>query len=229
MKETIFDIIRRHDEWFYSEETTPPDKIAQIYEDMKQSAIQYAHDLLDMGDRWHTAFKNQIGDAFSKPLYHFHIDKTKYKYILEDFLLSVKDALIYNCGLDENELRQKFNLKIQFLIGLSDTPDNAPQSTGGCNDIKPPANSTESQQKDIEEAKEHFRKTYGHYIQDLEGFFKELEKWTPGDFYNYIHDHIYGHFAMKTFFNDCMNVVPWRKGEYGLNYENVKKWHKANV
>ncbi len=107
--------------------------------------------------------------------------------------------------------------------------DNVPQSTGGCNDIKLPANSTESQQKDIEEAKEHFREIYGHYIQDLEGFFKDLEKWAPGDFYNYIQDHIRGHFVMKTFFNDCMNVVPWRKGDDGLNYENVRKWHKPNV
>ena len=128
MKETIFDIIRRHDEWFFSEETTPPEKIAQIYEDIKQSAIQYAHDLLELGDRWHMAFKNQIEDAYSKWLYPYHIDRTKYKYILEDFLVKVRVALVNNCGLDKNELRQKFDLKIQFLIGLSDTPYDTPRS-----------------------------------------------------------------------------------------------------
>lgn len=109
MKETLFDIISSHREWY----TTDADCVG-----MKQAAVQYANELASLGNHWRTAFEGQIQAMFSA-LIPIGIDLKRYRYAVADFLANVRAALAENCGLGE-ELKQ-LSPSTQWIVGIEDS------------------------------------------------------------------------------------------------------------
>lgn len=103
------------------------------------------------------------------------------------------------------------------------TPKNAPQSTINEGDGQQPTDNGHVEDSDFIEAKKTIIESYGKYIEKLDDFIIELRTMKPADFKRFYNKYIIGHFALKAFFEDCSKVVPWRNGEKGWNYENIKK------
>lgn len=238
MKETLFDIISSHREWY----TTDADCVG-----MKQAAVQYANELASLGNHWRTAFEGQIQAMFSA-LIPIGIDLKRYRYAVADFLANVRAALAENCGLGE-ELKQ-LSPSTQWIVGIEDSKwsikehlskDEAALQVENlkqqghmvycfrelCSDLYTIIGIHAGEDKTL--LKESFIERLSVYMDDdkIDILLKALPTITPADlkqlWYNrYIKSNKKYSMTAKSFFNLCEKMVPKRKGERGWDDNNFK-------
>lgn len=235
MKETLFDIISNHREWY----TTDADCVG-----MKQAAVQYANELASLGNHWRTAFEGQIQAMFSA-LIPIGIDLKRYRYAVADFLANVRAALAENCGLGE-ELKQ-LSPSTQWIVGIEDSKwsikehlskDEAALQVENlkqqghmvycfrelCSDLYTIIGVMPKQEID-KKAADRLRKEFSPCMPEAEinDLIEQLPNMKPKKL-KWWHDN-YCHKIMnfKDFFDLCTKVVPWREDKGGWTYKNTRK------
>ena len=82
-----------------------------------------------------------------------------------------------------------------------------------------------ARREEVKRAKELFRIKYNGAFKFPDMFIEKLETVTPKEFKSIYSKSVRRlEISLKDFFDDCISIVPERKGERGFNYNNIKNF-----